>query len=111
MRSADSKTRASLLFRLRHAAQDPEDWREFVERYAPKLLGWCKAWHVQEADAEDITQHVLLRLIKALRNFHYDPSKSFRAWLKTLVAHVVFDLRNNSPRTGLVSDIDNGWFQ
>ena len=37
-------------------------------------------------DAEDVTQTVLVKLAEKMRDFQYDPSGSFRGWLKT-VAH------------------------
>ena len=60
-RPEDSGTRASLLSRLRRNVNDPDSWKEFVERYGPKIYRWCKAWHLQDADAEDVGQQVLLR--------------------------------------------------
>src|SRR5262249_13809924 len=48
-------------------------------------------WDLQEADAEDVTQNVLLRLAQKMPLFVYDPSRSFRAWLKTLTHHAWSD--------------------
>src|SRR5436309_14586150 len=89
--SHGSQTRISLLERLR---QDPEDqaaWNEFVARYAPKILSWCRSRQLQEADAHDVTQTVLLQLATKMRRFVYDPSKSFRGWLRTLTQHAWSD--------------------
>jgi RNA polymerase sigma-70 factor (ECF subfamily) len=86
-----NQTRLSLLSRLRKNPNDPSAWDEFVSRYGPQLRAWCCAWGVQEADAEDITQMVLVRLAVKLRGFVYDPGGSFRAWLKTLARHAWSD--------------------
>lgn len=87
----ESRTSASLLARLRQAPADQAAWGEFVDRYGRKVYGWCRHWGFQEADAQDITQDVLVRLAEKMRDFAYDPARSFRAWLKTLARHAVSD--------------------
>lgn len=87
----ESRTSASLLARLRLAPADQAAWGEFVDRYGPKVYGWCRHWRLQEADAQDVTQDVLVRLAGKMRGFEYDPSRSFRAWLKTLARHALSD--------------------
>jgi RNA polymerase sigma factor (sigma-70 family) len=81
------QTRVSLLLRLKQAPQDNAAWQEFTRRYEPRILGWCRHWHVQEADAQDVAQTVLVQLTAKLQNFEYNPSGSFRGWLKTLTHH------------------------
>jgi RNA polymerase sigma factor (sigma-70 family) len=88
---ADSRTSASLLARLRAAPADQTAWAEFVDRYGRKLYGWCRHWGLQEADAQDVTQDVLVRLAEKMRGFTYDASRSFRAWLKTVARHALSD--------------------
>jgi len=95
-----SRTSASLLARLRQAPADQAAWAEFVERYGSKLYGWCRHWGLQEADAQDVTQAVLVRLAAKMRGFDYDPSRSFRAWLKTLARHALSDFCDERSRTG-----------
>ncbi|HEX4612468.1 MAG TPA: sigma-70 family RNA polymerase sigma factor [Urbifossiella sp.] len=77
-------TSVTLLGRLGGAAPDAPAWAEFVRRYGPQVLGWCRHWRLQEADAEDVAQDVLLRVARQMRTFRYDPARSFRAWLKTV---------------------------
>ncbi len=79
---------------LGHLRQDPTDqaaWAEFVTRYSGLIYGWCQRWNVQHADAQDVTQEVLLRLAKKIQTFVYDPTRSFRGWLKTLTQHALHD--------------------
>jgi RNA polymerase sigma-70 factor (ECF subfamily) len=85
------RTRASLLVGLRE--NDPSAWRQFVRRYGPLLYRWCRAWNLQDADAQDVTQDVLVKLARRLRTFYYDPTQSFRAYLKTLAHYAWCDLR------------------
>jgi RNA polymerase sigma-70 factor (ECF subfamily) len=86
-----SLTSETLLGRLCQGPDDQVAWNRFVERYGPKIYGWCRQWRLQEADAEDVTQNVLLCLARKLRKFAYDPSRSFRGWLRTLTEHACSD--------------------
>lgn len=95
---ADSRTPLTL---LRQVAQDPADtaaWRAFVHRYGRKIYLWCRAWGLQDADAEDVTQNVLLEVARKMRTFRYDPSGSFRGWLKTLTHAAWYRWRKNRRR-------------
>jgi RNA polymerase sigma-70 factor (ECF subfamily) len=99
-------TRVSLLHRLRHEPADQHAWGEFLTRYGPRIEAWCRRWGLQEADAQDVTQMVLLRLSVKLREFVYDPSRSFRAWLKTLTQHAWSDLALQRQRAGPGAESD-----
>jgi RNA polymerase sigma-70 factor (ECF subfamily) len=96
----DSHTSPTLLGRLRRQPLDQAAWGEFVERYGRKIYQWCRRWDLQLADAEDVTQEVLLKLAQKLRTFRYDPSGSFRAWLKTLTRHAWSDFVESGTRNG-----------
>jgi RNA polymerase sigma-70 factor (ECF subfamily) len=98
-----SWTSVSLLGRLREHPSDEAAWHEFVARYGKKIYGWCRRWKLQDADAADVTQSVLLKLAQHLRSFVYDPAGSFRGWLKTLTHHAWHDLtshRRAQPAAG-----------
>ncbi len=60
-------------------------------RYRPMLRAWCLKWHLQDSDADDVVQDVLVKLVAAIRKFQYDPARSFRAWLKTVTQHALSD--------------------
>ena len=87
----ETQTSATLLGRLQQVPSDQAAWGEFIERYGRKIFGWCRQWNLQEADAEDVTQTVLLKLADKMRSFVYDPSRSFRGWLKTVTRHAWSD--------------------
>jgi RNA polymerase sigma-70 factor (ECF subfamily) len=98
--SAESRTGSTLLALLQDPA-DPRAWGAFVRRYAPAVAGWCRRWGLQSADAEDVTQEVLLRLARRLRDFSYDPAKGrFRGWLQTVAHNAWRDLRDGRRRAG-----------
>jgi RNA polymerase sigma-70 factor (ECF subfamily) len=102
-------TSLSLLRRVGHGEGDPAAWGEFVARYSPSMLAWCRHWQLQESDAQDVTQEVLLQLVEKLKHFQYDPTRSFRAWLKTLVHHAWQDFLARRARPGLGSGDSAVW--
>lgn len=87
----ESETSATLLARLRQVPADQAAWAQFADRYGRKIYAWCRRWNLQESDAEDVTQNVLFKLAEKMRTFEYDPSRSFRAWLKTVARHAWSD--------------------
>lgn len=67
--------------------EDPHDeqaWQDFVDQYRPRLLAWCRSKGRQDADAEDLVQDVLTKVIRLMRGgkFAYDPSRNFSGWLR-----------------------------
>ena len=108
--SANSRTDASLLGRLREDPSDQVAWNTFVQRYGPKIYGWCRHWSLQPADAQDVTQDVLYLLAKRLRSFAYDPARSFRAWLKTVTHHAWQDFLTARKRADAGSAVVR-WLQ
>jgi RNA polymerase sigma-70 factor (ECF subfamily) len=100
---ASSQTSPTLLNRLRQSPTDHGAWSTFVARYGPRIYGWCRNWKLQEADARDVTQNVLMRLLDKLRTFEYDPGRSFRGWLRTLTQHACSEFagaRRAAPGSG-----------
>jgi RNA polymerase sigma-70 factor (ECF subfamily) len=76
-------TSPSLLERLRRP-DEPEAWPRFVQLYTPLLFAWARRAGLQEPDAADLVQDVLLLLVRKLPEFTYDGHASFRAWLRTV---------------------------
>jgi RNA polymerase sigma factor (sigma-70 family) len=104
-----SKTRLTLLGRLRLIPSDSGAWSEFVEWYGSKIYVWCRSWGLQEADAEDVTQEVFLKLSSRMQDFRYDPEGSFRAWLKTVSHHTWQDYLARQKKPGQGSGGDGTW--
>lgn len=95
-----SATSPSLLARLKQTDTDQPAWAEFARRYGRLVHCWCRHWRVPEADAEEITQVVLVKLAEKMRAFAYDPAKSFRAYLKTLARYAWCDYLEARKRPG-----------
>jgi RNA polymerase sigma factor (sigma-70 family) len=99
----DMATSATLLRRLRDPA-DRDAWAAFAENYGKRIYAWCSRWNLQEADAEDLTQGLLVKIPTKMRTFDYDPKVgSFRAWLKTVVRHALNDFVRSQQRLGKTS--------
>lgn len=77
-----STTRVSLMEVLRDEAADTAAWGEFVRIYGPAVVAWCRDRGLQQDDALDVTQDVLLRFWKASKRFHYDSRGRFRSYLE-----------------------------
>jgi RNA polymerase sigma-70 factor (ECF subfamily) len=77
-------TPPSLLDRLRHAPER-QAWDRFVDMYTPLLFAWAGRLGLSGHDAADMVQDVFTTLVEKLPEFRYDPQKSFRAWLKTVL--------------------------
>jgi RNA polymerase sigma-70 factor (ECF subfamily) len=104
--STGQSTRVSILMALRSDPGDQSAWSAFVDRYGPQIHAWCLRWKLQEADAQDVTQMVLVKLVRHLPEFAYDPSRSFRGWLRTLTAHSWSDFIGDQVR-GVRGSADN----
>jgi RNA polymerase sigma factor (sigma-70 family) len=94
----------TLLARLRHDPSNEAAWDEFVEQYGRHIYRWCRQWRLQDADAEDVAQEILLKLARKLRDFAYDPESSFRGWLKTVAHHAWRDFVDGRERAGRTGD-------
>jgi RNA polymerase sigma-70 factor (ECF subfamily) len=92
-------TPVSLLERLRDPMADA--WEQFVQLYTPLLYAWAARAGLQEADAADLVQEVMLLLLAKLPEFRYDPAQSFRAWLRTVTLNKLRELarRGSLPLT------------
>lgn len=89
-RNDDPTTDAGLLARARDV-RDQSAWRELVRRYDSVVLRYCRRAGKGAAEVEDLAQRVWLRLVRTLPEFAYDPSRSFRGWLRTLSRNAATD--------------------
>jgi RNA polymerase sigma-70 factor (ECF subfamily) len=77
-------THESLIERLRKPSA-AEAWERFVRLYTPLLFHWARGRGLQDQDAADLVQDVLLVLVRKLPDFHYQPGRSFRGWMRTVL--------------------------
>ena len=87
--SSGSPTRPSLLLRIREP-HDAEAWETFVRVYGPLIYRHCRGRGLQDADAAEVTQEVLLQVSRSIRKFDYRPDYGrFRDWLGTITVNEV----------------------
>ncbi len=92
--AAPPETSASLLIRLRDAT-DKASWGTFVAVYGPMIRGYCQYQGLQEADAADVSQEVLVRVVRSIGAFEYQPTLGrFRDWLGAVVRNSVRRFRD-----------------
>ena len=84
-------TRASLLLRLQNK-EDRESWRQFVSVYRPLVYRLARQRGLQDADAQDLAQRVLMSVATAIGDWQPDRSRAkFRTWLMKVASNAITD--------------------
>ncbi|MCX6945404.1 MAG: sigma-70 family RNA polymerase sigma factor [Verrucomicrobiota bacterium] len=84
---------------------DDESWKDWFERYGPKLLLCARQWTRSLADAEDVVQEGFVRFWRHQRQLGGEP----QALLFTSVRRAAFDLaRRNARRSDREERSDGG---
>jgi len=98
-------TPVSLVERLKHR-EDAVAWARFANLYTPIIFTWAQRIGLQDADARDLVQDVFAVLIQKMSDFRYDPTRSFRAWLKTVALNKARERQRRRTEEQLVNDVD-----
>lgn len=90
----DDATSPTLLVAIR--AGDSDAWHRLVCIYGPLLVQWCRRCGLQESDAFDVSQEVLVGVNQTLDGFKHvqrdvGSGGSFRAWLWTITRNKIAD--------------------
>jgi RNA polymerase sigma-70 factor, ECF subfamily len=99
-------TRASLLLRLGNA-QDHEAWLAFVTLYEPVIYRLLRQRGLQDADARDVMQELLLAVSRNIER--WQPLKeraSFRSWLQRITRNLVINWLKSRQRRDLAGGSD-----
>jgi RNA polymerase sigma-70 factor (ECF subfamily) len=85
-----NETRQSLL--LRAQAGETDAWKGLTDLYRPLILAWLNRQGVPAGDLEDVSQEVLLSVVKQLPCFEHSGHRgAFRSWLRTIVCRRTAD--------------------
>ncbi len=84
------ETRQSLLLRAQTGEEDA--WKDLTGLYRPLILAWLNRQGVPARDLEDLSQDILLSVVKHLPAFHHSGHRgAFRSWLRTIVCNRTTD--------------------
>ncbi len=84
------ETRQSLL--LRAQTGETGAWQDLTVLYRPLILAWLNRQGVPVSDVEDLSQEVLLSVVKHLPGFQHSGQRgAFRSWLRTIVCRRTVD--------------------
>ncbi len=85
------ETRHSLLLRVRDPSDDAA-WAEFAAIYRPIICRFAVFRGLQETDAEDLAQQVLLAVSGAIKRWTPDPQRAkFRTWLRRIAENAILN--------------------
>ena len=94
-------TRASLILRL-PTKTDAQAWREFVSIYEPFLHRFVRRQGMQDADARELVQDVLLSVVQAVGQWQSDATRAkFRTWLFRIARNRMIDILSNWQRNAV----------
>jgi len=80
----------SLLDRL--AGKSGDAWQEFLRIYGGAVYDYCRNRGLQDADADDVCQEVLVAVEKHLKAGRHDPAKGkFRGWMFRVARNIAID--------------------
>jgi RNA polymerase sigma-70 factor, ECF subfamily len=83
-------TRKSLLIRAQTG--DEASWKDLADLYGPFLANWLRQQNLPEHDRDDLTQEILVSVVKSLPSFqHPGHPGAFRSWLRTIAANRLSD--------------------
>lgn len=71
-------------------AGDETAWEDLVKAYAKRVYSICYRFTGREAEAQDLTQDVFLRVFKTLKTFRAGEG-SFTVWLTRLARNLLID--------------------
>lgn len=83
------QTRSSLIAQVR-SPEDREAWDQFVVIYRPVIYRMARRRGMQDADAQDLVQAVLMRVAGAIHRFEKSgPETRFRHWLRRVASNAI----------------------
>jgi RNA polymerase sigma-70 factor (ECF subfamily) len=92
-----NETRQSLLLRAQNGEQDA--WKDLTDLYRPLIIGWLQRQGVPARDLDDLSQEVLLSVVKHLPTFEHTGRRgAFRSWLRTIVCSRTSDYWRSAER-------------
>lgn len=115
--NSDPATRPSLLIRLQNS-RDQEAWEEFAAVYEPVIYRMTRRRGMQDADACEVVQEVLMSVVGSIKRFDLEAVGSFRGWLSRITRNAAIDrMRRIAARqemidaSGAVAQLDQNAYE
>ena len=83
-------TRQTLICRIQDRGDD-EAWEEFFQIYRRYIYAIIRNMNISEADADDLVQTVLIKLMESCSKQDMGEIRRFRSWLSTMTRNCVID--------------------
>jgi RNA polymerase sigma-70 factor (ECF subfamily) len=108
VKNADSiPTRQSLLARLKDLS-DQESWREFFEAYWRLIHATALKAGLNEAEAQEVVQEVMIAAARRMPEFSYQPGKdSLKGWLLSVTRWKVADQFRKREKAALTASLSH----
>lgn len=91
------ETRTSLLLQVQ-SAENAEAWETFVATYQPVIYRMARRRGMQDADARDVVQDVLMRVSDAIPRYEQKPGIRFRNWLGRVAKNTILTTLTRAPQ-------------
>ena len=100
------ETRDSLIAQVRDPANH-EAWEQFSRIYRPIVFRLARGRGLQEADADDLSQRVLLAIAQAIPDWQQQaPPTRFRHWLQRIAKNAIINALTRGHRFSAAGGTD-----
>jgi RNA polymerase sigma-70 factor (ECF subfamily) len=90
------ETRATLIANVK-SPENRQAWEEFVVIYRPAIYRIARRRGLQDADAQDLTQNVLVRVAAAIDRYEQQAGVRFRHWLRRITGNLILSFLTRKP--------------
>lgn len=92
----------SLLLANIQSLENREAWSAFVQIYRPVIYRMARRRGMQDADAQDLSQEVLVRISKSIDRWEPQAGVRFRHWLRKVASNAIVTAVTKSKPVGVV---------
>ena len=88
----------SLLLANIQSLENRDAWTEFVQIYRPVIYRMARRRGMQDSNAQDLAQDVLVRVAKSIERWEPQPGVRFRHWLRKVASNAILTAMSKSSR-------------